>query len=57
MARLCFIAAHVSRERGSYVFKKMPLRLVYTYEHIFYLREGYTVVKPQQSLEQLLSEI
>lgn len=60
MVRLMAIVSLVSGERGRYVFRKMPLRLVYIYEHIFYLREGYKVTsmrESQESLEQILRSI
>lgn len=54
IVRLLAVVSQVSGERGRWIFKKMPLRVVYIYEHIFYLREGYKVRKPRESLEDLM---
>lgn len=60
MVRLCAIVSLVSGERGRYIFRKMPIRVVYAYEHVFYLREGYKVkplAESQESLKQLLRSV
>jgi hypothetical protein len=57
MLRLCVLVHLVTGHTPDYVFKKMPLRLVFAYEHIFYIREGYKVKRVRESLESILSEV
>lgn len=57
MARLCVVVHLVTGHNADYIFKKMPLRLVFAYEHMFYLREGYKVRRPNQRIENLLDEV
>lgn len=57
MLRLAVIVHLVSGENPRKVFRKMPLRLIYAYEHIFYLREGFKVRRLKESIESILNEI
>lgn len=59
MVRLCAIVAAASGERASYVFRRMPLSLVFHYEAVFYLKLGYSLrwknrARRGDSLEELL---
>lgn len=53
------VVAGVSRERASHVFKYMPLRLVFAYEHLYYVQQGYhcLVLTYEQSLEDLMTNL
>lgn len=53
--RLCVVVYAVSGVKPKKVFHKMPLPLVYAYEHLFYLREGYDVRACEESIETALS--
>jgi hypothetical protein len=57
MLRLCVVVHLVTGYKPSYIFKKMPLRLVFAYEHLFYLREGYKIRRPHERIENLLDEV
>jgi hypothetical protein len=50
------IVSEVSNERAKYIFKKMPLKVVYAYEHFFFLKNGYecTVLAHKDAVEELL---
>lgn len=53
------IVSSVSGERAKYIFRKMPLKLVFAYEHFYFLREGYKckVLRFEQSLEELMRNL
>jgi len=59
MVRLCAVVGLVSGERASFIFHEMPLRVVHSFEHIFYLREGYKVRShvQDQELVKLMSSV
>jgi hypothetical protein len=57
MLRLCVVVHLVTGHTPKYVFRKMPLRLVFAYEHIFYLREGYKVRRIKEKIESILDEV
>jgi len=50
------IVSEVSNERASYIFKKMPLKAVYAYEHFYFLKNGYecTVLAHKDTVEDML---
>jgi hypothetical protein len=41
----------------NHIFEEMPLRLVYAYEHQYFLTEGFRVRRVKESLESLLGEV
>tara|TARA_R110002110_G_scaffold207671_1_gene419846 strand:+ start:975 stop:1145 length:171 start_codon:yes stop_codon:yes gene_type:complete len=53
------IVAEVANERASYVIHEMPLKLVFAYEHLYFLRNGYNcrVKSYEQSLEDLMTSL
>jgi hypothetical protein len=50
------IVSEVSNERASYVLEEMPLKVAFSFEHYFYIKNGYKcrVLAYQQSLEDML---
>jgi hypothetical protein len=53
------IVAEVSNERASKIIRDMPLRIVYAYEHLYFLKNGYScrVKSFEQSLEELMKSL
>jgi len=53
------IVAGISNERASYIISEMPLKLVYGYEHLYFLQNGYncSVRSHEHSLEDLMKNI
>ena len=54
------IVAEVSNEAASsYVIPKMPLKMAYAYEHLYFLKNGYEcrVKSFEQSLEDLMKSL
>lgn len=53
------LVSEVSGKDCEYIWTQMPLRLVFAFEHMYYLRNGYTctVMSYEQSLEDLMSNI
>jgi superoxide dismutase len=56
------VVAEVSNERASYIFSEMPLKLVYSYEHFYYVKNGnkcslVTPEQAQETLEQLIASL
>jgi len=48
-----------SGERATYIIQEMPLKMVFAFEHLYYLQNGYDckVMSFEQSLEDLLSSL
>jgi len=53
------IVAETSHETGTYVLREMPLKMVFAYEHLFYIKNGYgcEVLSFKQSLDDLLKSL
>jgi hypothetical protein len=53
------IVSSVSNERASYIFKHMPLKMAFAYEHFYFIQNGYEckVLSFEQSLEDLMRDI
>jgi hypothetical protein len=53
------IIAEVSNERATFVIHQMPLKIVYAFEHLYYLKNGYScrVKSFEQSLEDLMKNL
>ncbi len=50
------MVSEVSGERASFIFRKMPLKVVFSFEHVYFLKHGYEcrVMQYEQSLEELM---
>jgi hypothetical protein len=50
------IVSEVSNERASYVLEEMPLKVAFSFEHYYYLKNGYKckVIAYEQGLEDIL---
>lgn len=48
-----------SGERASYILRQMPLKMVFAFEHLYYLKNGYDckVMSFEQSLEDLVTSL
>lgn len=53
------IVSGESNERATYIIEDMPLRVVYAYEHLYYLKNGYSckVKSYEHSLEDLMRNV
>ena len=53
------IVAEVTNERANYIIHRMPLKLVFAYEHLYFLKNGYNcrVKSFEQSLEDLIASL
>lgn len=52
----------MSNERASFIFNEMPLKLVYSYEHFYYVKNGNkcSLTSPEEAqeyLEQLMATL
>lgn len=56
------MVADVTNERASVIFNEMPLKVVYSYEHFYYVKNGHkcslsTPEEAKQNLESLLASL
>ncbi len=50
------VVSEVSGEGAVYIFEEMPLKVVYAFEHFYFVKHGYDtrVMQFEQSLEELM---
>jgi hypothetical protein len=59
MLRMACIVSDVTQERATFIIREMPLKMVFGYEHFYYLKNGFDckVLSFEQSLEDLMSSL
>ena len=59
MVRVAGIVAEISNERATFILREMPLKMVFSFEHFYYMKNGYRckVLSFEQSLEDLMMNL